>query len=450
MTPEDNERLTRVTGQAPMARLLRENYWLPFARSEALEPGVPQRVRLLGHDLVAFRGEDGTVGLMDEYCPHRRASMVLARVEGCSLRCIYHGWRLDQEGHVVEVPSEGERSDLFASRVKVDRRVAREGGGLVWAFLGRGEPPPLPPLPFMLVPPESRWWAKMMVKCNWLQDLEGTQDTVHLNWLHQGFHAAAGQTLVDAAPVYEIEETAYGLRTGAIRSAGTPGTVHLRVAEFIAPFYSFSPSRQPVIPSDNAGFITVPIDDENHMLFFCFWDEAGPLKDISQFVYEGADRDDLMKEADHNRANNWGQDREAMTNGHFSGFTKTLLHEDAGVQLSMGPIVDRSAENLCGTDLAVVRMRAFLLDLLARHDAGEAIDGALDGYREGGFLPFSQVAAEGTDWREGGRRTVRDGPAIPLYSNCEPLAVVGTEKDDSRPLSQLQSALHAPRAPAKP
>jgi phenylpropionate dioxygenase-like ring-hydroxylating dioxygenase large terminal subunit len=331
--------------------------------------------------------------------------MMLARVEGCSLRCIYHGWRLDHTGKVVEAPSEGERSDLFASRVKVDRRIAREGGGLVWAFLGQGEPPPLPPLPFMSVPEESRWWAKMTVKCNWLQDLEGTQDSVHLNWLHQGFHHATGQTLDDEMPAYEIGETAYGLRTAAIRNVADPDKIHLRVAEFIAPFYAFSPSRQPAVPSDNAGFITVPVDDETHMLFFCFWDEAGPLVDISKFFYPGADRDDLMKEADHNRANRWGQDREAMANGHFSGFTKTLLHEDAGVQLSMGPIVDRSQENLCGTDLAIVRMRAYLLDMLDRQDAGEEIDGALDGYRQGGFLPFSYVAPKGTDWRAGGQRT---------------------------------------------
>ena len=194
MTHKDNDRLARVTGDAPMGRLLRDNYWLPFARSESLEPGKTQRVRLLGDNLVAFRGEDGTVGLMDEYCPHRRVSLALARVEGCSLRCIYHGWRLNHEGRVVEVPSEGARSDQFASRIKTNRRIAREGGGLIWAFLGQGEPPSLPPLPFMSVPAESRWWAKMTVNCNWLQDLEGTQDTVHLNWLHKGYHEAAGQT----------------------------------------------------------------------------------------------------------------------------------------------------------------------------------------------------------------------------------------------------------------
>jgi phthalate 4,5-dioxygenase len=138
MTPRDNERLTRVAGDAPMARLLRDNYWIPFARSESLLAGcAPQRVRLLGHDLVAYRAEDGTLGLMDEFCPHRRVSMALARVEGCNLRCIYHGWVMDQTGRVVSVPSEGERSDLYAAHVQVERRLIREGGGLLWAFLGQ-------------------------------------------------------------------------------------------------------------------------------------------------------------------------------------------------------------------------------------------------------------------------------------------------------------------------
>ena len=386
MTPEDNDRLTRVTGDAPMARLLRENYWMPFARSEALQHGdAPMRVRLVGIDLVAFRGVDGRVGLMDEHCPHRGASLALARVEGCSLRCIYHGWRLDAQGRVIEVPSEGERSELFSSRVKVQRRIAREGGGLVWAWLGQEEPPPLPPLPFMDAP---------------------TQDSVHLNWLHQGFHSSVVQTLTEA-PRYEIEETAYGLRTAAVRKTDDPGKIHLRVAEYIAPFYSFSPSRQPMIPGDNACFIMVPVDDETHMMFFCLWDEKGPLVGLNTITYPGLDPDDLLK-GDFTRENNWGQDRAAMAQGHFSGYTTSLLHEDLGVQMSMGAIPDRTKEVLCSTDLAVVRTRSFLLNLLDRQEAGDAIDGGLAGYREEGRLPFSYAAQQDMDWREGGRRQARE------------------------------------------
>ncbi|MEZ5737005.1 MAG: Rieske 2Fe-2S domain-containing protein [Novosphingobium sp.] len=139
MTPNENERLTRVTGEAPMGRLMRENYWLPFARCEALEPGgAPMKVRLLGSDLVAFRGKDGTLGLVDERCPHRLASLALARVEDCSLRCIYHGWRIDHTGKVAEVPSEGERSAQFAARIRTKRYHVAEGGGWSGPISARG------------------------------------------------------------------------------------------------------------------------------------------------------------------------------------------------------------------------------------------------------------------------------------------------------------------------
>lgn len=406
VTQAENQCITRVTGDAPLGQMLREHYWMPFARSEALlQGGAPMRVRLLGTDLIAFRGEDGTLGLLDEACPHRRASLALGRVEGCSIRCIYHGWRMDASGAVAEVPSEGARSEEFASRIETNRYHVREGGGLIWGFLGRGEPPPLPPLPFMDRPPESRAWHRMVVKCNWLQGFEGALDSVHLNWLHRGWaDADANSVMVDVPPAYEIEETGYGLRTAAIRKPGE-GKLHFRVAEFIAPFYAFSASRQPMIASDCSCFISVPVDDETHVLFFGFWDEEGPLADISQY-FSGLDPDNLVPET-ADRANNWGQDREAMGNGHFSGFTASVLHEDVGVQMSMGPIVERSEENLCGTDLAIVRMRQYLLDMLRRYDAG-LVDGEMRGYAQGGFLPFSYEAEMVADWRIGGQRRVRE------------------------------------------
>jgi len=407
VTHSENERLTRVTADAPMGRLIRDNFWMPFARSEALQLGAaPMRVRLLGTDLVAFRGEGGTPGLMDEHCPHRLASLALARVEGCTLRCLYHGWRLDAAGKVVEVPSEGERSAQFATRVKTGRYHVREGGGLLWAFLGQGTPPPLPPLPFMEVAPQCRWWTRMVVKCNWLQGFEGALDSVHLNFLHTGYgHAKDGAAFLPSMPNYEIEETAYGLRTAAIRPRDDD-RVHFRVAEFVAPFYAFSASRQPVIPTDCSCFISVPIDDETHILFFGFWDEGDELADVSGYFPAALDRDNLIS-PDACAANAWSQDRAAMARGHYSGLTTSVLHEDVAVQESMGPIVDRSREQLCGTDLAIVRMRQFLLDQLKRQDAAEPIDAALRNYARGGYLPFSYEAPVGADWRLGGQRQRR-------------------------------------------
>ena len=106
---------------------------------------------------------------------HRRDS-VDCRRDFLSTDRQYHGWRIGADGTVVEVPSEGERSGEFAARVKVNRYAIREGGGLVWAFMGTGEAPKLPPLPFMAVPSEGRSWWRMTVDCNWLQGFEGALD----------------------------------------------------------------------------------------------------------------------------------------------------------------------------------------------------------------------------------------------------------------------------------
>jgi nitrite reductase/ring-hydroxylating ferredoxin subunit len=399
ITAFDNDRLARVTGDAPMGQLIRDNYWVPFARSEALEAGAaPQRVRLLGQDFVAFRTEDDQIGFLDERCPHRRASLLLARIEGCSLRCIYHGWRIDRTGQVLEVPSEGSRSAAFAAKVKTRRYSTFEGGGLLWAFLGKGTPPPPPPLPFLRVPSEGRWFTRTVVGCNWLQGFEGALDSYHLNWLHQGWPRDGRRDFVPVDPPrYEIEPTAYGLRTAAVRKPDA-ATLHVRVAEFVAPFYALVAGRQPQIPTDCSVFISVPVDDENHMLFFGYWDEAGRLElDEKNFPPE-LDPNDLVPDAG-GWENAWGQDREAMAAGHFSGFTRSVLDEDVAVQLSMGPIVDRSLENICSTDLAVVRTRRHLLSLLDRFEAGEPVDGALGAYAAEGHLPFSRVMPAGADWR---------------------------------------------------
>ena len=87
-----------------------------------------------------------------------------------------------------------------------------------------------------------------------------------------------------------------------------------------------------------------------------------------------------------------------MAEGHFSGFTRSVLDEDVSVQLSMGPIVDRSLENIASTDLAIVRTRRHLLALLDRFESGVPVDGALHAYAKGGHLPFAEVAPAGADW----------------------------------------------------
>src|SRR5258707_5325604 len=136
ITSEENDLLCRVEGDAPMGQLMRR-HWIPACMSEevAERDGTPIRVRLLGEDLVVFRDTDGRLGVLDEYCPHRRASLVLGRNEECGLRCLYHGWKFDVDGNVVEMTSEPAGSDV-PQRVKHKAYPAREAGGVVWGYMG--------------------------------------------------------------------------------------------------------------------------------------------------------------------------------------------------------------------------------------------------------------------------------------------------------------------------
>src|SRR6202046_4805998 len=133
LKPEENERICRVGAGTPMGELLRR-YWLPALLSEEVQEndGSPVRVRLLGEDLVAFRDSKGAVGLVDAYCPHRRAPMFFGRNEECGLRCVYHGWKFDTSGACVDMPSEPPDS-LFKTKARIGAYPVRAAHGVLWA-----------------------------------------------------------------------------------------------------------------------------------------------------------------------------------------------------------------------------------------------------------------------------------------------------------------------------
>ena len=150
VTAIENEKIRlAVEGDAPMGRLMRDNYWLPFALSSHLVHGeAPTPVRLLGENYIAFRAEDGRIGFFDELCPHRRASLALGRIEGNGVRCIYHGWKIDVSGCVAEAPTQVTRPAQFAANVHVTHFSVHEAGGLAWVWLGAAPAPSFPELPF--------------------------------------------------------------------------------------------------------------------------------------------------------------------------------------------------------------------------------------------------------------------------------------------------------------
>jgi len=378
VTTAENERLTKVGPGTPMGQLLRE-FWTPAIRSESLEAGgAPKRVRLLGENFVAFRSPDGTVGFMREGCPHRGASMALARNEDGGLRCIFHGWKMNAEGRCIDVPSEPPESrEAFAAKVPNKAFPAREAGGMLWVYLGKREKPPtFFNFEFHEKPAES------VVRCaivhgNWLQGLEGQLDSAHLGMLHSSSippapSKAAGTvsyTTINTSPRFEFIDKPYGFREAALRDLGD-GTVYARIREVVFPYYSFIPG---VDGEPRLVVVVVPMDDEWSAHYYYYMSPFGPVPQDyldRQLALTTPNSDDYSADMG-DVTNMWHQDREAMKKGHWSGLMKNFTYEDFIIEASMGPIADRTEEYLGTSDLVVVRTRRMFLAAMRDVEAGK-------------------------------------------------------------------------------
>src|SRR3954447_23618710 len=184
LTPQENEELTRVGPGTPAGELLRR-YWHPICVAAELTEAQPtKRLRVLGEDLVVFRGEDGSYGLIAEQCAHRKASLFYGFVEGCNIRCAYHGWVYDQSGQCIETPFEPQES-LMKRTVKLPAYKVERIAGLLFAYMGPA-PAPLPPRFDVIAPPDGPRRIQVMpvLDCNWLQAQENSLDPVHVYYLH--------------------------------------------------------------------------------------------------------------------------------------------------------------------------------------------------------------------------------------------------------------------------
>jgi 5,5'-dehydrodivanillate O-demethylase len=181
LTKEMNETLTQVGPGSPMGELMRR-YWYPVAFVRDLDGWPIKRVRLLGENLVVWKSPDGGYGIVQETCPHRGASLAYGVVEREGLRCGYHGWMFDREGHCLDQPAEPEASS-FKDKVRAQAGAAEALGGMVWAYIG---PAPAPVLPRfdVYVMDGVRDIGHSVLPCNWLQIMENSVDPHHVEWLH--------------------------------------------------------------------------------------------------------------------------------------------------------------------------------------------------------------------------------------------------------------------------
>jgi len=422
LSVEDNEILTRVGPGTLMGNLLRR-YWIPAClSSEIAEPGsAPLRVRLLGEDLVAFRDTRGEVGLVAENCPHRGASLYFGRNEDCSLRCVYHGWAFDRNGDCTDMPSEPRP---FKERIRITAYPTHESGGVVWTYMGPKETiTAFRDFGTETLPADQASAFKGYTDCNWVQSMEGNLDSAHISFLHQfnaideiaddgtdqpGYPSNAMSMKFwrhDKAPRFEMEETWFGYRYGALRT--TPnGHTHVRINAFVFPFNTLVAN----VPFSTGQGVFVPADDTHTWRYFFATQPrsnprglgGAPFFAVPQYPYAplqgvrsgGSGVIPRLWTAD----NEYQIDRDAQRRTTFSG-VNDFQSQDLMVTESMGPIYDRSKEHLGTTDVAIIRMRTLLINAakaLAEGKEPPAV-GADHDYRS--IRVGEKVLAPGEDWK---------------------------------------------------
>jgi phthalate 4,5-dioxygenase oxygenase subunit len=386
LTEAENDLLCRVEGDAPMGRLIRQ-HWIPVCLSEEIEEpeGKPIRVKVLGEKLVAYRDAEGRVGLVGEFCPHRKASLVYGRNEEGGLRCLYHGWKVAADGTILEMPSEPPEA-CAAMKVKHPAYPTAEAGGFVFAYLGdRATMPAFEPPPFAPTPETKVAIGTALVHCNWAQVVEGQIDSAHSSSLHSSDMVPArvgraGATAknwtrpsTDKAPRLQPQLTSYGFRYAAIRRPIQNAATHdyIRVTTFVAPLTSLIPPNA----SYNVAQVTVPVDDHACMFHFIAWGEGPEVPSTEEWrkflaLVPGVDVDPARGwQRLRVRENDYLQDRNLMRLGNFTGI-KGIPAQDMAMWESMGPIADRTSERLGASDVAIVVWRRMMIEAARRVAAG--------------------------------------------------------------------------------
>ena len=404
LSKEDNEYLCRIGPGTPMGDLMRQ-YWIPAVRSDELpSPDCPPlRVKLLGEDLIAFRTTSGDVGMIQNACPHRGASLFFGRNEEEGLRCVYHGWKFDVAGACVDMPSEPAESN-FKTKVHARAYPMYERGGVIWAYMGTREvPPPLPQIEAFLMNETPHTISMIHRPCNWMQGWEGEMDTVHAAFLHFGASKPEDQApnsfnfyqANQRHAKFSVVETDFGTSYGAYRPA-EEDTYYWRIAHMLFPFYAMIP--QGAMGQDAKIGAYVPMDDYHTMHWEIFINPgvlagfgagSGGAGDVRSF---GQDKTEIEKFIEERRASNVitgpalrpGQlpngtgpfdrfnieqnldndymvDREAQRTGKSFTGIPGVRQQDMAVTETMGPIYKRYNEHLGTTDAMIIRTRRKML-----------------------------------------------------------------------------------------
>lgn len=350
LTAEENERLTRVGPGTPMGTLLRR-YWHPVGTVVELESEPVQPVRLLGEDLVLFRDESGRLGLVGHTCPHRRVSLAYGIPQENGLRCCYHGWVINTDGRVVDMPFEPACLPL-----KIPAYPVQELGGLIWAYLGPEPAPLLPRWDFLLRDDLNRMLTITPLPCNWLQCMDNSLDPIHFEHLHGVYGNYVMKKLgrppmLNVAPHRKIEFDLWEYGIYKRRLVEGQPEDETNTDWTIGHPIIFPNTLAQGGPDQISAQIRVPMDDTNTMHYAIqgFRPKPGqPLRRDLPVVRAPLRYDAL---------------------GRIIG--DTILPQDELAWVAQGAITDRTTEHLVTSDKGILLYRKLLLENIQKVERGE-------------------------------------------------------------------------------
>jgi 5,5'-dehydrodivanillate O-demethylase len=356
LTEEENERLTYVGPGTPMGNLQRR-YWHPIAGVAELDEDPVKAVRLLGEDLALFRDRQGRYGLLAEHCPHRKASLTYGIPEENGLRCCYHGWLFDHEGHCLEQPAEPPESN-FKDRVRHTAYRAEALGGLVFAYLGPEPAPLLPRYDVFVWENAIRDVGVAELPCNWLQCMENSIDLTHVDYLHGMYYD------------YVLERKGQPRRTDRVYG----GARHVKIGFDL---FEHGIVKRRILEGGNENSATwregtnplifpnatraggrgtlqmrVPVDDTHTLTFLYSCYRASDGQPVEKQETVPIYPVPLMEPG-----------------GKYK--TDWITGQDMMAWVTQGPIMDRTDEKLGASDQGLIFYRKVLLDQMERVERGE-------------------------------------------------------------------------------
>lgn len=367
-------------------------YWLVAGTSSDL-CDIPQAVRVLGEDLVLFRGANGEPGLLGLHCPHRGASLEYGDIEEGGIRCPYHGWLFDAAGRCLEQPAEPEGSK-FHQKVRHLSYPVRELGGLIFAYMGpeREDPPPLPRYaPLIGSGGQRQIEPTRFSEYNWLNFYENSADPSHICILHR--HSGYGQQSWSDQffsyrdmPAFEYVETDYGMKVVMTKPGPAPDTLYVDTMSLAFPS---------IIQVGDTEFVHAKVDAVKlmkegsqceHILFLTPNDDEH-FTIFTVNYYTGSDPEFFAKLQAMRTREVPREPVRQYDRRRYMPFRGNIRQEDIMTQATQGLLGERE-EHLGSSDRGVIMLRRLIVEGIETVLKGGRPKGVVTKERAGEILRF--------------------------------------------------------------